>query len=197
MSLDETDLLHVICQTHQEVTPSVRMLALAAPEHDRDLDLRALVQEARDVAFLGLVVVDPDLGSELDLLDVDLRLVLARELRFLLELVPVLPVVHDPGNRRVRLSRDFDQIEVLPVCVLTGVVGRLDSELLSVLADQPNVRDANRIVDARLGLGTARRFKTGTPARPQMFFTKLVLTSLETTKTAGTQRQKVSFNLLG
>jgi hypothetical protein len=30
-----------------------------------------------------------------------------------------------------------------------------------------------------------------------MFFTKLVLTSLETTKTAGTQRQKLSFNLLG
>ena len=104
---------------------------------------------------------------------------------------------HAPGNRRVRLGRDFDQIEVLPVCVLTGVVGRLDSELLSVLADQPNVRDANRIVDARLGLGTARRFESGTPARPQMFFTKLVLTSLETTKTAGMQRQKLSFNLLG
>ena len=178
MRFDETDLLHVICQTHQEVTPPVRMLALAAPEHDRDLDLRALVEEALDVAFLGLVVVDPDLGPELDLLDVDLGLVLAGELRFLLELVPVLPVVHDPGNRRVRLSRDFDQIEVLPVGVLTGVIGRLDSELLSVLADQPNLRDANRIVDARLGLGTARRFKPGTPARPQMFFTKLVLTSL-------------------
>jgi hypothetical protein len=30
-----------------------------------------------------------------------------------------------------------------------------------------------------------------------MFFTKLVLTSLEMTKTAGMQRQRLSFNLLG
>jgi hypothetical protein len=51
--------------------------------------------------------------------------------------------------------------------------------LLSVLADQPNLRDANRIVDARLGLGTARRFESGTPARPQMIFTKLVESSLQ------------------
>src|SRR5713226_1477325 len=29
------------------------------PEHDRDLDLRALIQEALDVALLGVVVVDP------------------------------------------------------------------------------------------------------------------------------------------
>ena len=109
------------------------MLALAAPEHDRDLDLRALVEEALDVALLGLVVVNPDLGSELDLLDVDLRLVLAGELRLLLQLVPVLPVVHDPGNRRIRLGRDLDQVEVLPVRVLARLVRRLDPELLAVL----------------------------------------------------------------
>jgi hypothetical protein len=58
------------------------VVLLAAAEHDRDLDLRALVEEALDVALLGVVVVDPDLRPELDLLDVDLDLVLARELGF-------------------------------------------------------------------------------------------------------------------
>jgi len=54
--LDHADLLDVLGEAHQQVAPAIRMLALAAPEHDRDLDLRALIQEARDVAFFGLVV---------------------------------------------------------------------------------------------------------------------------------------------
>jgi len=45
-------LLDLLGETHQEITPAIRMLALAAPEHDRDLDLRPLVQEADDVALL-------------------------------------------------------------------------------------------------------------------------------------------------
>ena len=198
MRLDETDFLHVVRKAHQEVASAIRMLALAAPEHDRHLDLRALVEEALDMAFLGVVVVYPDLRSELDLLDIDLRLVLAGELRLLLQLVPVLPVVHDPGDRRICLGRDFDEIEVLAVRVLACLVRLLDSELFAVLADQPNPRDADRIVDARLGLRTARLVESsGTPARPQMSFTKLVLTSLSNTKTAGMQRRGISSTCLG
>src|ERR1051326_7878230 len=49
LGLDRPDLLDVVREPHQEVAPSVRMLALAAPEHDRHLDLGALVQEAQDV----------------------------------------------------------------------------------------------------------------------------------------------------
>src|SRR5690349_19881411 len=30
--LDDTDLLHVVCEAHEQVTPAIRMLALAAPE---------------------------------------------------------------------------------------------------------------------------------------------------------------------
>src|SRR4051794_30922367 len=67
LGLDETDLLHVVREAHQQVASAIRMLTLAAPEHDRDLDLRALVEKALDVALLGLVVVYPDLRSELDL----------------------------------------------------------------------------------------------------------------------------------
>src|SRR5882757_8810898 len=61
LCLDHADLLDVVRQAHQQVAPAIRMLALAAPEHDRHLDLRALVQEALDVAFFRVVVVNSDL----------------------------------------------------------------------------------------------------------------------------------------
>jgi hypothetical protein len=56
---------------------------LAPAEHDGHLDLVARLQEARDVALLGVVVVLRDLRPELDLPDVDLLLVLARGLLLL------------------------------------------------------------------------------------------------------------------
>jgi hypothetical protein len=80
--------------------------------------------------------VNPDLRPELDLLDVDLRLVLARELRLLLLLVAVLPVVHHPRDRRIRLRRDLDQIETLVEGVLHGLLRGLDPELGAVFVDQ-------------------------------------------------------------
>ena len=152
----------------------------------------------RYVALLGLVIVYPDLGSELDLLDVDLRLVLSRELCLLLQLVAVLAVIHDPRNGRVGLGRDFDEVEVLAVRVLACLIRRLDSELLPVFSDQADARDADRVVDARLGLGPAGSFESPrTPTRPQMSFTKLVLTSSWYEKTAGMQRRGVSSTCVG
>ena len=76
---------------------------LAAAEHDRHLDLVAALEEALDVALLGLVVVVGDLRAQLDLADVDLLLVLARGLGLLLLLVLVLRVVEQPGDRRARV----------------------------------------------------------------------------------------------
>src|SRR5262249_858856 len=44
--LDLADLLYVLRQPHQEVAPALRVGRLAPAEHDRDLHLRALVEEA-------------------------------------------------------------------------------------------------------------------------------------------------------
>jgi len=95
------------------------------------------------------------------------------------------------------LGRDLDEIEVLPVCVLTGLVRRLDPELPPLLVDQPNPGHADRVVDARLRLGAPRWFESASPARPQMSFTKLVSSSSGNEKTAGTQRQRVSSTFIG
>src|SRR5690349_14507916 len=149
------------------------MTRLAAPEHDRDLDLRALVEEAHDVALLRVVVVNPDFRPELDLLDVDLRLVLARELRLLLLLVAVLPPVHDLRNRGIRLRGDLDEVEVLRVRVLERLARWLDAELLAALADQAHLRRPDRVVDAVLGLRGHAVGRPGSSPRPQRAITKL------------------------
>ena len=79
--------------------------------------------------------------------------------------------------REYAYGKNLDLVEVLPIRVLARLVRRLDSELLPVLADQPHLGNADRVVDPCLRFGTARRFEPGTPTRPQMIFTKLVVAS--------------------
>ena len=56
----------------EDLQPELRVGHLATPEHDRQLDLVALGEEALDVLHLRRVVVLVDLGPELHLLDDDL-----------------------------------------------------------------------------------------------------------------------------
>src|SRR5690606_15629169 len=66
----------------------------------------------------------------------------------LLFLVLVLPVVHDPADRRDRRRGDLDQVESL----LTGDRQRLrwrhDAQLLSGVVDDPDLAYADALVDA-------------------------------------------------
>jgi hypothetical protein len=146
---------------------------LAPAEHDRDLDLRALVEEALDVALLRVVVVNADLRPELDLLDVDGDLVLPRELGLLLLLVAVLPVIHHPRDRWIRLGRHLDEVEVLvlrvPDCLRRG----LDAELRSVLVDEADPRGADLTVDPRVV--DDRALLVESSPGPQRALTKLLI----------------------
>src|SRR6266571_2671356 len=119
------------------------MVLLASPEHDRDLDLRALVEKALDVALLGVVVVNSDLRSELDLLEKNGDLMLAGELRLLLLLVAVLAVIHDARDRRIRLRCDLDEIEILRLGVFESFLRVLDPDLTAVLIHEANLRRTN------------------------------------------------------
>src|SRR5207344_1690877 len=117
---------------------AIRMERLAPPEHDRDLDLGSLAEKAHDVPLLGLVVVDPDLRSELDLLDLDLELVLAGLLGALLLLVAVLRVVHHPRDGRIGSGGDLHEVEALAECELQRFLRREDPHLPALLVHEPD-----------------------------------------------------------
>ena len=127
------------------------------------------------MSLLGVVVVDADLRPELDLLHLDLALVLAGLLRLLLLLVLVLAVIHDLGDRRVSLGGHFDEVEVLAVRVLARLVRGFDSELSTVVVDQPDAGDADRIVDARRVARRRAGLVERPASRPQRQITKLGL----------------------
>ena len=168
------DFGDILGEPHEQVTAALRVEGLPPAEHDRDLHLGALSEEAEDVALLGLVVVDSDLRSELDLLDVYLGLVLAGELGLLLLLVAVLPVVHDPRDRRIGLGGDLHEVEALRLRVLEGLRRRLDAELLATFVDEPHPRHADRVVDPGLGDRTDGLYE---PSRSQRVVTKPPLSS--------------------
>ena len=128
---------------------------LAAAEHDRDLDLVLAQQEPGDVALLGVVVVLRDLRAELDLADRDLLLVLARGLQLLRLLVLVLRVVEHAADGRAGVGSDLDEVEIALLRVRERLGGLHDSDLLAVLADEPDLGHADAVVDP--GLVALRR----------------------------------------
>src|SRR5262249_26010538 len=183
--LDRSELLHVLREPHQQVAATVRVQCLAAPEHDRDLDLGPLSQEAHDVPLLGLVVMDADLRSELDLLDLDLELMLSGLLRALFLLVAVLRVVHDPRNRRIGAGRDLHEIEALAVRELERFLRREDPNLATLLVHEADPLRADLLVDSLIPLARYLPVEIRpTAARSQKPFIKLSASSLYTTKTA-------------
>src|SRR5205807_4770446 len=133
----------------QQPEPQLRPGLLAAPEHDRHLDLVPRLEEPLHVALLGAVVVGVDLGAELDLLDDRLRLVLARFPGLERGLVLELPIVHQLGDRWACGRRDLDQVEIGLLSQPERVVDGDDAYLLTVRADKTDFRDAYALVDTR------------------------------------------------
>jgi hypothetical protein len=147
LCLNDCILAELTRKPLENIETEFRMRHLAAAEHDRDLDLGVGRQEAQDVLLLGLVVVNVDLGTELDLLDFDLGLVLARELFLLGLLVLELPVVHNPAHGRVGKRRNLNQVEILLLGDSLGVRHRKDAQLAPINADKSALLGAYALVD--------------------------------------------------
>ena len=124
---------------------------LTPPEHNRDLDLVALLEEPLNVTLLGAVVVRVDLRPELDLLDDRLRLILARFPGLERGLVLELAVVHQLADRRTRRGRDFHQVEVGFLGQPERVIQRDNPDLLAVGTDEPHLGIRDPIVDTGFG----------------------------------------------
>ena len=85
------------------------------------------LRKAFDVTLFRLEVVVPNFGPELDLPHVDDYLVFAGGFAGLFFLVLELAVVHHADDRRVRVRRDFDEVEVRPLPVVHRFPDVLDS----------------------------------------------------------------------
>ena len=154
--LDGADLGELLGEAVEDHHAALGVRDLAAAEHDRDLDLVLVAQEALDMALLGLVVVLRDLRAELDLADRDLLLVLARLLELLGLLVLVLGVVQHAADGRPRLGRDLHEVEIAILRVAQRIGRPHDADLVSGLVDQAYLGHANAIVDpCRVPLGRA------------------------------------------
>ena len=126
------------------------MRHFAAPEHDGDLDLVALFEEAQNVLLLGRVVAHIDLRAELHFLGLDLALVLARLLGFDCLIVLVLTVIHDAADGRISVRCDLDQVETLFLGDTAGLDRRVDTHLVAVVTDQPAFAHGDLFVEPGL-----------------------------------------------
>ena len=148
--LDHAEPVQVFEETLEEVPATLGVGLLAAAEHDRDLHLVALLEEALDVALLRHIVVVGDLRAQFDLAYVDLLLVLASLLCLLLLLVLVLRVIEEARDGRTGLGSDLDQVEITLLSHLERLLRLDDPDLLAVLVDEADLADTDALVDARL-----------------------------------------------
>ena len=154
---------------------------LAATEAERHLDLVPLLEEPHDRAHLDFVVVVIDARPELDLLDFDDLLALARLGRLFLLEEAVLPEIEDLANRRRGVGDDLDQVEP-GLLSLALRVGEIDHPLILALGidkldlDCPNIAVRSRAAFLRRR-GSFHRTANGpllgslaAPARAQLRF---------------------------
>ena len=105
--------------------------------------------------FLNVVIVLVDLRPELDFLDLDDVLVPLRFAGALLLLVLVLPVIHDPADRRHGRGRDLHEVEPLLPGNRQGLRRGHDAELLARVVDDADFTNADAFVDAEPVVATA------------------------------------------
>ena len=143
-------------QAGQDPVSDFRVRHLAPAEEHRRLDLVAFLEEPLDVLLLELVIVLVHLRPELDFLDLDDLLVLLRLARALGLLVLILPVVHDPADRRHGGRGDLHEVQTLGTRDGQRLGGWHDAQLLAGFVDHPDLTDPDALVGADAVVTTTR-----------------------------------------
>ena len=117
----------------------------------------AFFQKLEDIAHLDVVIMGIRVGAELDFLDLD-RLLLFPRLGFpLLHLVFVFAKIHDFGDRRVGVRRNFHQIEPDFLGKLAAALGRDNAQIFAFGANQAKLIRGDALI--RAGSGVALRWR--------------------------------------
>src|SRR5215472_4546664 len=140
---------HVVAHPVEQLEAKLLVGHLAATKTQRDLDLVALVEESPDRAHFHVVIVIIDHRPELDFLDLDDLLFLARLGGLLLFLVLELTKIEDFTDWGRHVGGDFDEIESRLQRNIERITQCNDAAIFSFLVDQLHLSDANIFVDAR------------------------------------------------
>src|SRR5258708_31359767 len=147
--LDLGDRVEIVLDPHQHVHAEILVRQLAAAEAHGDLHLIAFADETDHAAHLDVVIVLIDAGAQLDLLDLDDLLLLARLVLLFLLLVFVLAVIEDLADRRIGARRDLDEVEA-------GLIGHGECVVpadyphhASLLIDEADAWYGDFFIDAR------------------------------------------------
>ena len=115
------------------------MCHLTAAETDADLDTVTFLQEFLGVFRLGIEVVGVDAGAHADLFDLHDLLILLGFLLTLLLIEAELGIVHDLADGGDSIGRDLHKVKALLLRQLVGFVGRHNTQLGTVSADQADL----------------------------------------------------------
>ena len=119
---------------------------LTSSEKNCRFHLVALLQEPDDVVFFKLVIVLIRIGSKLHFLDGNIFLMLLCLVKFLVELVEILSVIHDSANRWGCSGRYLYQVQAPLLSDPQRLLRRHDSELLVLVANDPNFSGPDSLV---------------------------------------------------
>ena len=117
----------------------------ASAEEDIGFDLVALLEELDGMFELEVVIMVIRLRTETDFLDLLLLLVSLRLFLFLLLRVEELLVINNTADRRIRCSRNLDEVEVLLISHLHSLLKRVDA-LLYIVAYKAHLLNPTYLV---------------------------------------------------
>src|SRR5690242_3586522 len=124
------------------------MVHFAAAETQRDAHLVAFFQKADDVADLDAQIVLVDGRAQLDLLDLDDLLLLARFMRLLLDFVTVFTVIEDFAYRGIGGGGDLYQVQAGLFSHPDAFQGSNNADHITILVDQSDGSGRDLAVDA-------------------------------------------------
>src|SRR5919198_1515041 len=178
LALDHCDVGHPRGDRRNLGPGHLRMRSLAPAEAHLDFHFVTFFQEAPRRAHTNLQVVLVGTRSQADLLDLRHALVLLGVAGAFVLLEPESAQVRDPTHWRIRRSRDFDEVEAGVLRAAKRLVNRNYSNLLALLIDNTDLRDADLAIGSRAGWDWRTRVKwsTGYGRLPPYFFFGPLLT---------------------
>ncbi len=146
--LDRAGIADVEDKAIDDLVAEVAVSHLAALEAQRRFHLVALAEESDSHVLLRLIVVLIDRHGELDFLDDDDLLLLARGTVGFIFLVEVLTVILNLADWGDGIGRDLNQVEGTFAGHLKGFEGSHDAQLFAVLVDDADLACTNALVGA-------------------------------------------------